>query len=192
MEIIKLTPNGSGAYPNMQSWPGEVPPAGHGEVRCDTSEFYKYNGFVVLTTETEDRIVTHEEQREVERTEERPVQREEWRLVGHQEMREVVKVDENGEEYTELEPFTVEDYEPFIVEDVALVTATDVETITVEEVVPVVLVTGMAGDVEAWEAWKAEPEPEPQATLDDRVATLETNSAEMAEALDMILSGVTE
>lgn len=29
-------------------------------------------------------------------------------------------------------------------------------------------------------------------TLDDRVATLETDSTEMKEALDMILSGVTE
>lgn len=33
---------------------------------------------------------------------------------------------------------------------------------------------------------------EPAPTLDDRVATLETNSAEMAEALDLLLSGVTE
>lgn len=37
-----------------------------------------------------------------------------------------------------------------------------------------------------------EPETEPAPTLDDRVATLETNSAEMAEALDLLLSGVTE
>lgn len=29
-------------------------------------------------------------------------------------------------------------------------------------------------------------------TLDDRVATLETDTADLAEALDMILSGVTE
>lgn len=29
-------------------------------------------------------------------------------------------------------------------------------------------------------------------TLDDRVTTLETDTAQMAEALDMILSGVTE
>ena len=38
-----------------------------------------------------------------------------------------------------------------------------------------------------------EPDPvDPAPTLDDRVATLETNSAEMAEALDLLLSGVTE
>ena len=35
-------------------------------------------------------------------------------------------------------------------------------------------------------------EPEANATLEDRVGTLETDSTEMKEALDMILSGVTE
>lgn len=34
--------------------------------------------------------------------------------------------------------------------------------------------------------------PEAPATLETRVATLETDTADMAEALDMILSGVTE
>lgn len=38
-----------------------------------------------------------------------------------------------------------------------------------------------------------EPEkPEPGATLEDRVTDLETDSSEMKEALEMILSGVTE
>ena len=39
-----------------------------------------------------------------------------------------------------------------------------------------------------------EPEPEPEAdlTLDERVTVLEESNAEMTEALDMILSGVTE
>lgn len=37
-----------------------------------------------------------------------------------------------------------------------------------------------------------EPEPEPTPTLDERVTTLETSSTEMSEALDLILSGVTE
>lgn len=37
------------------------------------------------------------------------------------------------------------------------------------------------------------PDPvDPAPTLIDRVAVLETNSAEMAEALDLLLSGVTE
>lgn len=42
------------------------------------------------------------------------------------------------------------------------------------------------------------PEPEPEAepdngpTIEERVTTLEDSNAEMAEALDMILSGVTE
>jgi hypothetical protein len=37
-----------------------------------------------------------------------------------------------------------------------------------------------------------QPEPEAPATLENRVETLETDSTEMREALDMILSGVTE
>lgn len=36
------------------------------------------------------------------------------------------------------------------------------------------------------------PEPDPQPTLDERVQTLEDSSAEMSEALDLLLSGVTE
>lgn len=35
-------------------------------------------------------------------------------------------------------------------------------------------------------------EPEPEATMESRVCALETDSTEMKEALDMILSGVTE
>lgn len=41
-----------------------------------------------------------------------------------------------------------------------------------------------------------DPEPdepvEPEPTLEERVATLEESNAEMTEALDLILSGVTE
>lgn len=57
-------------------------------------------------------------------------------------------------------------------------------------------------NLEAWEAWKAtlppDPEPEPTPTLDERVTALETEKAnqadvdELHEALDMILTGVTE
>lgn len=36
------------------------------------------------------------------------------------------------------------------------------------------------------------PEPDPAPTLDERVQTLEDSSAEMSEALDLLLSGVTE
>lgn len=35
-------------------------------------------------------------------------------------------------------------------------------------------------------------QPEPKATLENRVKTLETDSTEMKEALEMILNGVTE
>ena len=37
-----------------------------------------------------------------------------------------------------------------------------------------------------------EPEADPEPTLDERVQTLEDASAEMSEALDLLLSGVTE
>lgn len=55
-------------------------------------------------------------------------------------------------------------------------------------------------DLEAWEAWKAEqpPEPEPTPTLEERVSAVETGKAEQSdvdelnEALNMILTGVTE
>lgn len=49
-------------------------------------------------------------------------------------------------------------------------------------------------NAEAWEAWKAAllSEPEPSASLDQRVADLEANNQELYEALDMILTGVTE
>lgn len=37
------------------------------------------------------------------------------------------------------------------------------------------------------------PDPaDPSPTLDERVTTLETSNAELAEALDLLLSGVTE
>ena len=49
-------------------------------------------------------------------------------------------------------------------------------------------------NVEAWGAWKASlpPEEEPAPTLNDRVSTLETDTADLQEALNMILTGVTE
>lgn len=46
------------------------------------------------------------------------------------------------------------------------------------------------GEYEIYDDGK--PEPEAPATLENRVETLETDTADMAEALDMILSGVTE
>lgn len=52
-------------------------------------------------------------------------------------------------------------------------------------------------NIEAWEAWKAShptehKEPEPTQTMDERVTALKGNTAELQEALDMILTGVTE
>lgn len=49
-------------------------------------------------------------------------------------------------------------------------------------------------NTQAWEAWKAQQpeEPEPEPTMDDRVASLEANEEELYEALNMILTGVTE
>lgn len=68
MEIINLTKTG-GAY-HIQTWPDRfvVPPDGHALVsdNLDRTVFYAYNGFVVLTTITEERLVgSHEEPKEV-------------------------------------------------------------------------------------------------------------------------------
>lgn len=60
--------------------------------------------------------------------------------------------------------------------------------VTVEEINGVMTVTSWTPGTLP----EPEPEPEPTPTLDERVTTLETSSAEMSEALDMILSGVTE
>lgn len=49
MNIIKSTPNSSGAYPPIQTWNRDIPPDGYYEITCDTSEFY--NGFIIPTVE---------------------------------------------------------------------------------------------------------------------------------------------
>lgn len=51
VNIIRLTPNPSGAYPPIQTWSGSTPPVGYAEVNCDTSVFYEYRGFVTLLFE---------------------------------------------------------------------------------------------------------------------------------------------
>lgn len=55
-------------------------------------------------------------------------------------------------------------------------------------------VTAMEVNQEALDAYLASlpPPQEPQATIDERVTTLEGDTAELHEALDMILTGVTE
>lgn len=49
-------------------------------------------------------------------------------------------------------------------------------------------------NTEAWEAWKASlpPEPEPTPSVEERMASLESSNTELYEALNMILTGVTE
>lgn len=42
------------------------------------------------------------------------------------------------------------------------------------------------------DAYAPPPPPEPEPTLDERVTTLEGDTADLHEALDMILTGVTE
>jgi len=63
--------------------------------------------------------------------------------------------------------------------------------VTTEEIDGVMTVTHWTPN----EMPEPEPEPEPgegEPTLDERVTTLEESSAEMTEALEMILTGVTE
>lgn len=53
MQVIKETPNPSGAYPPIQSWEAFSIPTGYAVVpdSLDTSIFYQYNGFVTLQLE---------------------------------------------------------------------------------------------------------------------------------------------
>lgn len=60
--------------------------------------------------------------------------------------------------------------------------------VTAEEKGGVMIVTGWTPG----ELPEPDPEPEPVPTLAERVSTLEASNAEMTEALELILSGVTE
>lgn len=51
MNIIRKEPNASGAYPAPQSWNGNKPPVGYAVIDLDMTEFYSYNGFVILAIE---------------------------------------------------------------------------------------------------------------------------------------------
>lgn len=84
--------------------------------------------------------------------------------------REVVTVNDDGEEVT-----TTEEY-------------TEQEMVTVQEPYTVLTVTSMTEGVMP----VPEPETEPTPTIEERVTTLEESNAEMTEALELILSGVTE
>lgn len=51
----------------------------------------------------------------------------------------------------------------------------------------------IAPNAAGWESWQAaHPEPEPQKTTEQRISDLESESQELYQALDMILTGVTE
>jgi hypothetical protein len=49
--IIQKQPNPSGAYPAPQTWHGNRPPVGYAIIDLDMTEFYSYNGFVILAIE---------------------------------------------------------------------------------------------------------------------------------------------
>ena len=53
LHIIRKTPNENGSYPPIQTWNAKTPPDGYAIVpdTLDTSIFYEYNGFVILTIE---------------------------------------------------------------------------------------------------------------------------------------------
>ena len=51
MNIIRKEPNASGAYPAPQTWNSNVPPSGYAIIDLDMTEFYAYNGFVILAIE---------------------------------------------------------------------------------------------------------------------------------------------
>ena len=78
--------------------------------------------------------------------------------------------DEEGNPVTTTEEYTVQ------------------ELVTVQEPYTVLTVASMTAGVVP----EPEPEPEPAPTIEERVTTLEESNAEMTEALDLLLSGVTE
>lgn len=51
MNIIRKEPNASGAYPAPQTWNSNKPPVGYALISLDMTEFYSYNGFVILAIE---------------------------------------------------------------------------------------------------------------------------------------------
>ena len=83
---------------------------------------------------------------------------------------------------------TLPDGWALIREDVSTLENFPFGEVTAEEVDGVVTMTSWTPG----EMPEPEPEPNPQPALDERVTALEESSAEMTEALEMILSGVTE
>ncbi len=59
MNILTLTPNPSGGYPQIQTWRGETPPDGYAEVVCDATAYCEYRGFVIPTI-TDGRVAAFE------------------------------------------------------------------------------------------------------------------------------------
>lgn len=43
-----------------------------------------------------------------------------------------------------------------------------------------------------WERYELPPEPAPEPTVEERIATLEQNTAELRSAIEALISGVTE
>lgn len=100
--------------------------------------------------------------------------------------REVVK--------TREVPVLDEDGQPTFDEEGNPLTTTEeyTETEGVIESEPYTILTVTALTEGVMPAPAPEPEPEQGPTIEERVTTLEDSNAEMAEALDMILAGVTE
>ena len=71
-------------------------------------------------------------------------------------------------------------------------TYTEMETVIEEREYTMMTVTAMTDGTLPETEPEPEPTPTPSGNLEERVAILEESNAEMTEALDMILSGVTE
>lgn len=52
MDIVKIAPNLSGAYPPLQSWNGDAPPDGYALIPAEfEAAFCAHNGFVIINVE---------------------------------------------------------------------------------------------------------------------------------------------
>lgn len=189
---IEQLPNGAhqnqlGQFENIPDGWAVIPddmelPASFPFVGVEVEEVTHYRENMVEREVTKTREVEQyrevEVEQEVTKTREVPVLDEEGQPTFDEEGNPLTTI----EEYTEME--TVQTLEPVTVTE----EYTEMEVVTEKEPYTVMTVTSMTEGV------MPEPaeEPEPGPTIEERVAILEDSNAEMTEALDMILAGVTE
>lgn len=106
-------------------------------------------------------------------------------------MLEIVAL-ENGAHNNQTYHGTLPEGWAVIREDISALKNFPFGDVTAEEIDGVMTVTSWTPGVIPEDEPEPEPEPEPVPTIEERVTTLEESNAELTEALEMILTGVTE